>query len=134
MKYQLMVCNNNCFGAWVWVAALLCVFTFLGCQRASQGPPPGYVLTIPADIPDKFVPRRKSVSDPIQELNGREIYAFGHRLGWEECWKLYQEGKLDPNNEQAEPFEMQDSEFVRRAKKDGFTACRHWIQRNKPNR
>jgi hypothetical protein len=98
-----------------------------GCNRMQpDADPPGYTLTIPDDVPEHLVLEDKGGTK--HEGNGRELYAAGHRAGWQRCWEEHQRGRLDPQDKgAAENWIPSDYRIVVRGFVDGFKACQQYI-------
>jgi hypothetical protein len=64
----------------------------------------------------------------------RASYISGYQDGWRECCNFHMRGKLDLNDERAEPVPVaQAPERFTQGRKDGFKACRQLLlQRTKP--
>jgi hypothetical protein len=108
--------------------ALLVVVALHGCHRPQPEPElPGYTITIPADVPEQLVLTDK---DGTQHTgNGRELYAGGHKYGWQRCWDEHQRGRLDLRNDSAyENYIPQAYGIEVRGFADGFKGYQAYLR------
>src|SRR5262245_16566764 len=115
-----------------WLGSLLLVGWLGGSSGCSQRPPlqanledpdmPPITMVIPDDVPLRIELEDKERKRSIG--NGRDMYASTYRQGWQECWKRYKAGDLDPTDKNAEPSLVQEFGIQMRGRMDGFKNCR----------
>jgi hypothetical protein len=112
------------------IVLLLFLGVVSGCdtpEPADPPPPEANAIPIPSDVPEQYTPPRKGEAQ-LAVIDGRKFYIGGYLYGWEECYQRYKSGKLDLNDETAEPRLEDDCPLFSRARKDGFKACRQLLR------
>lgn len=124
----IMIPSRSCLTCHRLLILILIAFAFAGCSHSKpKANQPGYELEIPEDVPEHLILFDK-LGNP-HEGNGRELYAAGHRRGWQRCWEEYERGQLDPRDHNAleNLIPVQQYGIWVRGHDDGFKACQRLI-------
>jgi hypothetical protein len=109
------------------VALFLGVISGCGNPETPEPPPDTSAIPIPSDVPEQYEIPKKG-GQPAVTVDGRKFYIGGYQYGWEECYKRYKSGKLDLNDETAEPRLEQEMPLYTQARSDGFKACQKMLR------
>lgn len=112
---------------WTRFLLVLACMALIGCNRQiPDADPPGYELVIPDDVPENLILKDKDGAQ--HEGNGRQLYARGHRYGWQTCWEEHQKGRVALRDQRAaqnyipQAYGVEARGFV-----DGFKGCQQYL-------